>query len=486
MATSILHQAVAQIARDKPGLVISAEMLKELALDSLSRSASVGRNAGITIPTGHRAVVGKFLNISLNPATLGVKLVSQGTDLLLEISPGFSVELELLEPVGDIAYSNVNIDVPIVSIFLRAGNNSIKFTTPETAVTATVVDGPKRQSAIQASGISQEDLLRVEGAFSFGGTSTSLIRSALGELPPIDLERLFPAFRFGGDLALSATNDSLLIIPERFEFLGNTGCPKGDATNGMEVNPQNPAIGADGGNWPVLVGLPHAAPPRRPLEVDGLVSAYLPKPVLDSQFGKVAPAITYKDHGDGFIGYDVELSAAIRRVDVSIDVVNIALRLELSFASWGFVNASIDVPCVGRVELAQAHLELPKENGTATLSALVRLGVDTAGRLLMLTEIEGIDLGEAEVSIQLFSKYLGMAGGKAAVIGFLTDAIIGRVIANNLPGLIFDAIKDAVNQHFFVLANLSDLLTHFRNAPNRSTWSDDQHSVLMGLTSAER
>ena len=75
-----------------------------------------------------------------------------------------------------------------------------------------------------------------------------------------------------------------------------------------------------------------------------------------------------------------------------------------------------------------------------------------------------------------------MAGGEAAVVGFLLDAVIGRIVSHNLPGIVFDAIRDAINQHFFVLADLSDLTNLLGEKLNTGTWSGDEKSVLLGIT----
>lgn len=481
MAISQLHGDIKKLARNKPALVIEASTLNDLALDSLITASDFANNTVPMLQTGHTGVAGRLLQLSIDPRTLTAGLIVRGTDLLIGIDPGFTIQLELFEPTTAAPYSTVVINVPPVEIPLIPGRNAVAFAQPEVLVTATVTDSPQRQAAIASSGITVDDLLRVEGSIAFGGSSR-LVRSVLGELPPIDLEKLFPAFKFGGDLEFHEIRGALIVIPQWFEFIGNTGCPKGDATDGVEVAVGSPTMGQDGGSWPIPTKLRKA--PRRPQpQLSGsLVAAYLPKPILDMQFGKVAPAITYRDNGYGFIGYHVELSASIQRIAVSIDVAERALRLELSFVASGFARATIDVPCVGRVELAQAHMSLPKPPGVSTVSVLVRLGIDSSGRLIMLTEIERIDLGDAEVNIQLFSKYLGMAGGKAAVIGFIIDAVLGRVIAHNLPKLVIDVIKDTVNQHFFVLADMSDLLKYVDRAPNGTTWSGEPGSVLMGMT----
>jgi hypothetical protein len=475
-----LHKLIADAANGRGGMVISGEILSQLALRSLKTASAFGRNAGVEIPTGNRHVCGRFKSISIDPATIVAKLIANGAKLCLEINKTFDIEIELLIPNNGLAYSTIKLSVPNAQFPLSTSKTSIYFDTPIGFAEGSVSEAISRIDAIKASGISVDELLRIEGSMAYG-TGFRLVNSALGALEPIDLNQMFPAFEFGGKLELINIEGSLLVLPQSFKFIGNTGCPKGDATAGMEIHTQSPQDNELTRTWPVLVTTPTPANVRKPLPNLGLVAAYLPKPLMDVQFGKVAPAITYREHDNGFIGYDVELSAAIRGVSVSIDSTELALRLRLDFASWGLVVATVDVPCVGRMDLAQARFEMPKNNGTGYIEAVVRLAVDTGGRLIMLTELESANLGEAMVSVQLFSKYLGMAGGAGAVYGFIADAVLGRIISNILPGMAFDAIKASVNQHFFVLTDLGDLLGLLDHRPNYPTWSDDGNSVLMGL-----
>jgi hypothetical protein len=391
--------------------------------------------------------------------------------------------LELFYPgKPNLSYLTIQLTVPTFLLPIKASGQEITFDPPSIPVTAAVTNAPTRAAAIAASGISEQDLLRVEGSVSYG-SGTRLVVSALGRLPPFNLKTLFPAFDFSGELELFKIAGALVVVPESFTFIGNTGCPKGDATSGASVTPQIPgALNGNTRSWPINVSLP---PPQKQKHVsgaNGLVSAYLPKPLLDVKFGKVAPAVTYTDHGNGFIGYDVNLSASIRGVAVSIDPVGFGLRLALDFATRGLAVATIDVPCVGPVDLAQARFEMPENNRTATVEVALRFAVDSGGRLLVVAELTRADLGTALVSVQLVGKYLGMAGGEAAVIGFIVDGVISRIVASVLPGLILDAIKNEVNNHFFVLADLGKLLKYLPKSPNVPTFSGDAESMLVGLT----
>lgn len=379
----------------------------------------------------------------------------------VRVSPNFTVTLELqTADQPPIAFCTIDLDVSDVSLPLEGNGDLIHIRPSNSPIVARVNPSRTRDAAIAASGISPDDLLRVEGSVAYVA-GARLVSSALGEVPPIDLKHLFPALSFSGSLELHSIDGSLLVIPERIALIGNPGCPNGDAMAGVSIIPQNPDRAGDGMTWTNQVVLPQLAA-RHFVTADSIASTYLPKPVLDVHFGKTTPALAYRDSDNGFIGYDIQLTAAIRGIQVTIDPAAGGLRLELDFATWGIVTANIDVPCVGRMDLAQAKFQMPKNNGTAAVEALLRLALDTGGRLLIVCEMSRLDLGEAQVDVQLFSKYLGMAGGKAAVVGFILDGVIGRVMAHNLPGLVFDAIKDLVNQHFLccqISADFSNIST---------------------------
>lgn len=481
MPKSDLHQQIEAIALDRGAMCLSPELIRAVVLNSLLNAIEFGKRSPVLFPTGHEAVVGKFKSTTLGPDSLRAELVQGQDGFAVQIEPWFTVTVELqtkTEPA--ISFCTIDIDVGDTTLQLEGDGDLLYFRQSIPRTAANVHPSETRDDAIAAAGIDPDDLLRVEGAVAFV-TGARLVSSALGEITPINLKRLFPALSFDGVLEFHAVAGSLLIIPERLALIGNPGCPKGDATTGVVIIPEAPVLIEDGANWGHRTYLPQISE-RRFIFAGAIASTYLPKRVLDVHFGKTTPALTFRDSGNGFIGYDVGVTAAIRGIDVTIDAAEGGLRLALDFATWGIATANIDVPCVGRVDLAQVKFQMPKDNGTASVEALLRLAVDTGGRLLVVCELTRLDLGEAQVDIQLFSKYLGMAGGKAAVIGFIVDAVIGRVIAHNLPGLVFDTIKEAVNQNFFILADLSGTLKYLKHTPNVPTFSGDGASALMGLT----
>lgn len=363
---------------------------------------------------------------------------------------------------------------------LEGDGHLIHIRAASSPVLAQVIPSSTRDAAIAASGISPEDLLRVEGSIAYVASSR-LVSSALGEVPPLDLKRLFPALSFEGELKLHLVDDSLLIIPERFALIGNPGCPKGDAMADVKITPRDPVKADKGMTWTHDVVLRPISDRYCSLS-NALVSTYLPKPVLDLHFGKAMPAIAFRESGGGFIGYDVKITAAIRGAKVSIDPAVSGLRLKLDFETWGNATANIDVPCVGRMDLARAEFRMPINSNGAEIEVLLRPAVDAAKRLIVVCELARLDLGEAQVDVRLIQRYLGLAGGESAVIGFIIDTVIGRVLAHNLPGLAFDVIRDAINQHFFVLVDLGGFVKYLRIEPFDPMFSGDARSALIGAS----
>ena len=290
---------------------------------------------------------------------------------------------------------------------------------------------------------------------------------------------LFPAIDFGGQLQLFDVEGGLLVVPEWIGIKGMTGCPTGNAMEGVELKFARQAGEGVGNQFKFFEKLPQRQQ-QQLSQRDPLTAVYLPKPLLDVKFGKVAPGINYNETDNGFIGYTVDIAASVKGVTVSLDAQKVGIALALSFTVAGFFVANIDLPTVGRQELAQARFDLPERGGQSSVTALVRPAIDAAGRVLLTCEITGIDLGTASVSIQLFSKYLGMAGGKAAVVGFILDAVVAKIIANNLPGIVFDEIKNNLDSHFFVLAELGGIRKYIPNLPNLPVFSSNETSAFIG------
>src|SRR5690606_27556413 len=89
------------------------------------------------------------------------------------------------------------------------------------------------------------------------------------------------------------------------------------------------------------------------------------------------------------------------------------------------------------------------------------------------------NLGKASVNLSLLGP-LGRTLG-ANYWGYVADFIIGRVIQNNLPGMVFDAIRNTVDRHYFIVADLRKYLGFIGDVPNAPMYSQADSTVLIGL-----
>ena len=491
MARTLAHEAAVQIAQHKGAMHLSSELVNAVFLDNLKQTllrvpggGAGGGAASWEIIPGRVAVSLGQTSIDPNVLTASVIELNPG-ELAVHIEPGFDITFDVHVPGNPASrYSTITLNVPSLDLPLTGRTSQIHVDVPATLAPAIVVDDAGRNATVAATGISIDDLLRVEGSIAYA-SAPRLFASALGEFKPVELKSLFPGIDFGGDLTLAIVERGLLVIPEWLSVIGNTGCPQGDATSGSDVfvsgknrNGNTLDFAIQSGGWP-------AAAAAHPLHEDGVASLYLPKPILDLKFGKIKPAADYSDSGNGFIGYNIHLETIFRGVGLSVDVPNGALLLKVDFQLLGSLTANVDVPCVGRKDFARCEIQIPDsngpENGVGSISVRLRLGVDTGGRLLLLAEIDGISLGTAKVDLSFFGNFAGIAGPEGAVAGYILDGIVGRVLANNLPAVLFDMIKSAVNDKFFVLADLKSVIQSFDRKPNKPAFSGDPDSVFIGM-----
>ena len=490
--TSTLHNDVAVIARERPAMVISQRVLEQMVLDCVKRAGKFGSLA-LPIPTGHAAVDARVSSLSIDPDAFTAQLVAGLADPAdpapsprVVIGPNFILSIDLSEPVSKLKFATVEISVSGATAVLRGRDDRLTFDWPSISVAATVQPSADRAAAIAAAGsavpITADDLLRVEGALAFG-SAEQLVRKAIGIIRPLDLAAMFPAFRFSGALDLHVVGGALVVIPERFELLGLTGCPTGDITAGVYAKAKTSTAESDTTrNWPITID---AASPRSRFidRADGMVAAYLPMTLLSLHFGASKPGLNYHESDNGFVGWDLKLNTSIVDIEVTVDPVAMGVRIALRIELSGLLLVTVDVPCLGRVELAQAHVALPKAGQAATIKVLVRPAVDFSGKLMLLSEIEHGDLGQAEVSIQLVAKYLGyVSGGGGGLTGLIFDSILGRIMSHNVPRMVLETVREKLDRSYFVLADLSDLIPVLRDIPTAASWSDDTRSALIGIT----
>lgn len=490
---SALHAHITELLGEKPAMVLSGKFVRALLLQGLQTAASTF--SGQTIGTKHNLVVAQFEGLSadgkpLDPSVIIARLGSHvGGSLEVDVEPSFAFSIRLAFQ-GDLSKTFVRFvfTVPQLKFRLSGVGTVLKFAmVPVEVKVVTQVDTVEREEALRASRIDRDELLRVEGIFAYG-TGDALLNSVFGNLRDIDLAALFPTVTFGGELFVRATNtddetgsaEALLIVPEFFSLSTLGNCSPHSAVEGAVITATAPRdAGATDSlrSWDFNARIenePAALPVANAERPDA--GLYVPKTLLDQQFGSLTPAINYEESDSGFVGYTIRATASITGVQVTLQPG--ALRLTLKFKLWAFGRLNIEVPCVGRQNFAELEAKLP-ESGEADVSVDLRVALDSGARVLLLSEVAGLNLGKASVNLSLLGPLGRTLGGN--YWGYVADFIIGRVIQNNLPGMVFDAVRNAVDRHYFVIADLRKYLGFLADVPNSPMYSQDSSTVLMGL-----
>ena len=215
---------------------------------------------------------------------------------------------------------------------------------------------------------------------------------------------------------------------------------------------------------------------------DGFASVYVPKPVWEAHFGKTMPAIVHRETDNGFIGYELTFIFALSYLNLRIDPARFGIVVDFSIAASGTAFLTVDVPCVGRSDLAYARFS----GGPSNVSILLSFALSPSGKLVLESQIDSLSIGAVEVNISGFSRWLGLAGGEGAVVGFILDYILKRVVEHNVPIKMRDAIKQELHSKNFPLLDLETLAGYTRYRTfNEATYSGNANSVLVGLMSKQ-
>ena len=212
MARTRAHEAAVQIARDKGAMHLSSALVNAVFLDNLRLTLSGVPGAGAGGGAASWELIPGKVSVSLgrssiNPRDLRASVVElRPGDLAVHIEPGFDVTFDVHVP-GDPAsrYSVITLNVPALDLPLTGRASQIHVEVPATLAPAVPTDDPGRDAAIAATGISVEDLLRVEGSIAYA-SAPRLFASALGEFKPVELRSLFPGIDFGGELGREPIN----------------------------------------------------------------------------------------------------------------------------------------------------------------------------------------------------------------------------------------------------------------------------------------
>lgn len=477
-----LHSAVKNLAGSKPALVLSHDALRGFLLNNFKNTVKRLKNVSVPIE-GFPSIEARFTGLTVDPANFQVDLSDARGLVNATISPGFQSYIAL-HVAGDTQseFSTIEVNVTNLNVILTASAPNLILGTPDFDVQGIISVASTRAAALAKAGITEEDVIRIEGAMAYI-MPRRVVTSALSTVRSVNLADLFTAFELRGDWTLHIVNDGLIVIPsDGVVIRENTGCPLKDSVPDLSTKPEpRQEIDDTHYSWPITSGGFTASLVRSANDkLDGFAGLYAPKPIWDAKLSKTMPAIVYRESDNGFIGYDLTFTAALKFAGLRIDPARFGIVIDLDFVANGFAFTTVDVPCVGRSDLAYARFSCAPSN----LSILLSFVLSRSGKLVLESQIDSINIGEVEATVSGFSRWLALAGGKAAVVGFIIDYVLKRVIEHNVPIKMRDAIKQEINSKNFKLLDLEGLAAFSTYGLfNEATFSGDNDSVLVGLMS---
>jgi len=477
-----LHTDVKAIAGNQPALVFSLKALRGFLLNNFKDSVERLQNTSVPVE-GYSNIEAKFSGLSTNPQSFNLALSDAGGQIKAEITPGFQATIAIhVANAPQKEFSTIGIDVSDLAVRLSVAAPNLILGGPDFDVTGSIVPSATRAAALNDPGITEEDVERIEGAMAYV-MPRRVVASALSTIRSIDLAKHFTAFELRGTWALHVDAGGLVIIPaDGIVIREDTGCPLKDSVPDISTQSGTRTdISETQYSWPVVTGgIPPVVVRIASDRKDGFASLYAPRSVWDTKFSKTMPAIVYRENDNGFIGYELTFTASLRYVRLRIDPARFGIVIDLDFLANGSVFLTVDVPCVGRSDLAYARFSC----APSSLSILLSFVLSPTGKLVLESQVDRLSIGGVDATVSGFSRWLALAGGKAAVIGFIIDYVLKRVIEHNVPIKMRHAIKQEVNSKNFQLLDLEQLaaFTSYQMF-NEVTFSGNVDSVLVGLMS---
>jgi hypothetical protein len=468
-----LYLAVQPIAGMKAAVVISDVALSVMLLNRLT--AAIKEVSGLSFPTLAPGIDAQFVRISVLPSDFKITTSTNGDFVTAAVSPAFTATLAI-HPRGfpGEGFSEIEYSIQKLNFTIKAVAPHLLFSNPDFDVTGTIIELPTRTAGLVRIGLDEQRVIQVEGALAYL-LASNLVSSFLGRASSVDLEQTLRAFSLKGEWKLIRFQDGLLILPNAgIDFTENQGCPSHDSAPDLSIIPGPPQDhGAGKVEWPIDHDPIPQPPYRKPTQVTGSLSVYLPRPILEKRFSGFKPSATLQLSDNGFIGYELTFTVVLDYMKLLIDVGRRGLVLDLEITATGTVFLTVDVPCAGRKDIGYARMNLE----TSKISIFLSFVSDGISKLALSSSIDGLAIGKVVANVSAFGRWLSFAGGKAAVIGYILDAIIEGELVKRLPDQIRDAIKDAVNHNNFPLIDATRI---FRNA-KLASFGGDRDGILVGL-----
>ncbi len=431
-----LHNKVEALSNDKVAFVFQAVALKTTFLNGFSNSFKMA--TGKIFPVlGFDTLAIQLTDCSPLPEDFDfdLQLDADGTPII-KFSTDFQITFDLiLAATPAVKFSQIVYDVKNLVSKIAVKNAELVLSDSLVYdLHSDVNDYADKELHKTTHGLSDKDILTVEASIAYV-LPTKILESFFASLAKLKLKDIFLPFSGMADFDLHVVNalrrlgeadiEQFLVVVSQVDLLFDpqSGC-------GIDLGLNNPTINfwGMGSNWDIQT--PPVVFTRKYADVNGFVSAYMPKRILDERFSKVLPGISYYDNDNGFIGYDIDVTASLTRVGFAIDTQRMCLIVNLGLFIRGNANLTIDAgDCFGRVDLGNIRFY----NRSSSLDYVLDFVAFESSKLVIRSSIEKLEISGSEVHVSLASKWAHLGGGEAAIAGFIVDQVISRILAHNIP-----------------------------------------------------
>lgn len=478
-----LHAHLKHLPHVDAALVLSTNSFRGLLLNNLAEAIDLLQNKSVPVE-GFPEIEVRLVSWPLHTRNSCISLREENESVVVEFNSEFEATIALHCADGpELEFSKIKISVSKLRFSVSASAPNLLIGAPDFDVSGSVVSSDSRDKALEKLDNNEDAVARLEGAMAYV-MPRRIAAAVLSTIRSIDLARRFPAFELRGDWALRAKDGYIIVWPSGgIAIRGDLGCPIKDSAPNLSIKAsgQQRYPNSDTTIWQIDHNWePIAKTEEEPRRDVAFAALYAEKPIWDARFGNVMPGIVYQESDNGFIGYDVTFSVGLKKSTLAIDQDRFGMIIDYDLVANGAAFLTIDVPCVGRSDLAYARFRSEPSKLRVLLSVLLLPN----GKLVLESEIGSLSIGDIDATVSGFSRWLSLAGGKSAIVGFVLDHLLKRVIEENLPTKIGDAIRQELNSKNFELLDFEGLqsFTEFGRFDG-VTYSGDKESVLVGLGS---
>lgn len=447
-----LHDDIANIAKSNPAVYIGAETLSGICFDAFKSQIETMRDVSIpmweNIPTLEKKFYAKLLTantVNGSPAKdIRFGLVEDSGSIYLKAFGGIKLAVEygaIEQTASEINYPKtrlgqiyVLVDDVHVQLTVNAENISAS---PSSAIFIPNIEREDKFDDIcNELNIEELQVSRLEGMIAYSGIQT-IVSSLLREPQNISLLLLFPGINLLGSIEAIITpgRESIVIIPESgFGIRPGSPCECADVSDGFDrikggtFTPEGKIT--LGGPTAKLLSNVNLGPRYEGIGETGF---YIPIALAET-ITRGPPPITKTSIGqNGFIGWDAEAVVEWKFQKTWFDQARGAIMVRWS-ASHGDTFAAgqvwVDLGKLGKFDVSTF---IAKQQPTPSTFTVALFPDPIAGIITLRPIVEHIDMGEFFIEPSIKSLALAPFGDKLALIAFIAEAIMSRIVAHNIP-----------------------------------------------------